>query len=276
MSVARISGRFAALKAEGRAAFIPYVVAGDPDAASAWRILEGLPAAGADLIELGLPFSDPMADGPAIQRGAARALAEGMTVAGVLELVRRFRAGDSVTPIILMGYFNPILSYGLDAFAKAAGEAGVDGLIMVDVPPEEAGPLSFALEARDIALIRLATPTTDAARLTTVASQTQGFVYFVAVTGVTGAKEADAAAIAADVGRVRAACALPVAVGFGIRTPDRAAEVARIADAAVVGSALVETIAQEIAIKRDPVPKVLDTAAAMAQAVRSARVSSWP
>jgi tryptophan synthase alpha chain len=273
MSVARIGERFAALKAAGRAAFIPYVVAGDPDAATAWRILEGLPRAGADLIELGLPFSDPMADGPAIQRGAARALNAGTTVAEVLELVARFRAADKVTPIVLMGYFNPILSLGLAAFAAAAGEAGVDGLIMVDVPPEEAGPLAGALEAHDIALVRLATPTTDQARLAVVAAGTKGFVYFVAVTGVTGAKEADAGAIAADVARVRAACALPVAVGFGIRTPARAAEVARIADAAVVGSALVETIAGEIAIKRDPVRKVLDTAAAMAQAVRSARVS---
>jgi tryptophan synthase alpha chain len=273
VSVSRIAERFAALKAEDRAAFIPYIVAGDPDAKTAARILAGLPAAGADLIELGLPFSDPMADGPAIQRGAARALAEGMTTAKVLELVAGFRAADRVTPIILMGYFNPILSLGLDAFAKAAGEAGVDGLIMVDVPPEEGGLLAAALEHHDIALIRLATPTTDEARLATVASGTQGFVYFVAVTGVTGAKEANADAIAADVARVRAASALPVAVGFGIRTAARAAEVARIADAAVVGSALVETIAQEIAIKRDPAPKVLDTAAAMAQAVRSARVN---
>jgi tryptophan synthase alpha chain len=271
MSVARITARFAALEAEGRAAFAPYIVAGDPDAETGWRMLEGLPGAGADLIELGLPFSDPMADGPAIQLGAARALAAGMTTGGVLELVRRFRAGDKVTPIVLMGYYNPILRFGLDGFATAASAAGVDGLIVVDVPPEEADPLCDALDAHDIALIRLATPTTDAARLAIVARRTRGFVYFVSVTGVTGAKEADAGAIAAQVERVRGACALPVAVGFGIRTPARAAEVARIADAAVVGSALVDVIAGEIALKRDPVSKVLDTAAAMAQAVRLAR-----
>jgi tryptophan synthase alpha chain len=274
MSVARIRDRFAALSAQGRAAFAPYVVAGDPDAETALRILQGLPGAGADLIEVGLPFSDPMADGPAIQLGAARALSGGMTVAGVLDLVRRFRAADTATPIVLMGYVNPILSFGLDAFAAAASDAGVDGLIMVDVPPEEADPLSDALDAHDIALIRLATPTTDAARLAVVARRTKGFVYFVSVTGVTGAKEADEAAIAAQVATVRAACALPVAVGFGIRTPARAAAVARIADAAVVGSLLVDELAKEIALKRDPVPKILDTVAAMAQAVRLARVET--
>jgi tryptophan synthase alpha chain len=271
VSVARITARFAALEAQGRAAFIPYIVAGDPNAATAARILAGLPGAGADLIELGLPFSDPMADGPIIQLGAARALAQGMTVAGVLDLVSAFRAGDPATPIVLMGYLNPILSYGLDAFAATASRAGVDGLIMVDVPPEEADPLCDALDAHDIALIRLATPTTDAARLAIVARRTQGFVYFVAVTGVTGAKEADAGAIASQVEQVRAVCGLPVAVGFGIRTAERAAEVARVADAAVVGSALVEEIAREIALKRDPVSKVLESATAMAHAVRHAR-----
>jgi tryptophan synthase alpha chain len=272
MSVSRISDRFAALDARKRAAFAPYVVAGDPDVETSLRILQGLPSAGADLIELGLPFSDPMADGPAIQLGAARALSSGMTVAGVLDLVRRFRGADAATPIVLMGYYNPILSYGLEAFAAAASAAGVDGLIMVDVPPEEADPLSDALEAHDIALIRLATPTTDAARLAVIARRTRGFVYFVAVTGVTGGKEADVDAIGAQVARVRAACGLPVAVGFGIRTPARAAEVARAADAAVVGSLLVDEVSKEVALKRDPVPKILDTVAAMAQAVRLARV----
>ena len=271
MSVARITDRFAALKVQGRAAFVPYIVAGDPDGETAWRILEGLPGAGADLIELGLPFSDPMADGAAIQLGAARALLAGMTLVGVLELVRRFRAADRVTPIVLMGYFNPIHNHGVDAFAAHASAAGVDGLIVVDVPPEEGGPLCDALDAHDIALIRLATPTTDAARLTIVAARTQGFVYYVSVTGVTGGKEADAKGITAQVERVRAACALPVAVGFGIRTPERAGEVAKIADAVVVGSALVDVIAAEVALKRDPVAKVLDTAAAMAQAVALAR-----
>ncbi|MGH7022415.1 MAG: tryptophan synthase subunit alpha [Caulobacteraceae bacterium] len=271
MSVKRIEARLAALAREGRAAFAPYIVAGDPDGETCWRILQGLPAAGADLIELGLPFSDPMADGPAIQKGAARALAAGMDTAGVLALARRFRAGDGATPIVLMGYYNPILNFGLEAFAAAAADAGVDGLIVVDVPPEESEPLADALDAHDLALIRLVTPTTDAARLAIVARRTAGFVYFVAVTGVTGGKEADALAIQAQVERARQASRLPVAVGFGVRTPGRAAEVARIADATAVGSALVEEISAAVALKRDPAPKVLDTVAAMAQAVRSAR-----
>ena len=273
MSIARIEARFAALAREGRAAFAPYVVAGDPDAETAWRILEGLPGAGADLIELGLPFSDPMADGPTIQRGAARALAAGMDTAGVLALMHRFRASDTSTPVVLMGYYNPILNCGLDAFAATAADAGVDGLIVVDLPPEEADPLADALGARDLALIRLATPTTDEARLAIVAHRSAGFVYFVSVTGVTGVKEADAATIATQVALARAATRLPVAVGFGIRTAQRAAEIARIADGVVVGSALVEEISQSLALNRDPAPKVLDTVATMAQAVRSARTS---
>ena len=269
--MSRIEARFAALALEGRAAFAPYVVAGDPDAATSWRILEGLPGAGADLIELGLPFSDPMADGPSIQRGATRALAAGMTVDGVLDLARRFRERDAATPLVLMGYYNPILSRGLEAFAAAAAGVGVDGLIVVDLPPEEADPLADALDAQGLRLIHLATPTTDERRLAVIARRAQGFVYLVSVAGVTGTREADPAAISPLVGAVRGACELPVAVGFGIRTPARAAEVARIADAAVVGSALVDEIAGEIALKRDPVPKVLALASAMAQAVRFAR-----
>ncbi len=272
MTVSRIDARFAALAKEGRAAFVAYVMAGDPDPQTAWGILEGLPAAGADLIELGLPFSDPMADGPSIQRAALRALDAGMTTKGVLELVRRFRRIDESTPIVLMGYLNPILSMGFDVFAEQAAQAGVDGLIVVDCPPEEADPLADALDAEDLALIRLATPTTDAARLKIVARRTRGFVYYVSVTGVTGVREADAGQVAPAVAAVRAAGALPVAVGFGIRTPERAAEVARIADGAVVGTALVDEIAGAIAQKCDPVAKVLDTAAALAQAVHSARV----
>jgi tryptophan synthase alpha chain len=271
LTARRIQDRFAALAREGRAGFAPYVVAGDPDAETSWRILEGLPAAGADLIEFGLPFSDPIADGPSVQLGAVRALAAGMTVNGVLDLVRRFRAGDSATPLVLMGYYNPILSRGLGAFAAAAAEAGVDGLIVVDVPPEEAGPLADALSVHDLALIPLATPTTDASRLPGIARHANAFVYLVSVAGVTGTKEADAGAIAPLVQTVRAACAAPVVVGFGIKTPERAAEVARIADAAVVGSALVDVIAAEVALKRDPVPKVLALAQSMAQAVRLAR-----
>ncbi len=271
MTVCRIDDRFAALARENRAAFVAYVMAGDPDAAAAASILSGLPAAGADLIELGMPFSDPMADGPTIQRAALRSLALGVNVAGVLDLVRRFREADQTTPIVLMGYLNPLLSLGYEPFAAAAAAAGVDGLIVVDCPPEESEPLADALEAHDIALIRLAAPTTDEARLAIVARRTRGFVYYVSLTGVTGVLEADVEAIAPMAARVRAARGLPVAVGFGIRTPARAAQIARVADGVVVGSALVEQIDLAIAQKRDPVSKVLDTAASLAQAVHSAR-----
>ena len=271
MSRGRITARFAALAAEGRAGFIAYVMAGDPDLATATAILRGLPAAGADIIELGMPFSDPMAEGPPIQKAAIRALSEGMTLTGVFEMVRVFRANDQTTPIVLMGYMNPLISLGLPAFANAAANAGVDGLIIVDCPPEEAGPLADALDAEGVDLIRLATPTTDDARLTVVAARTRGFVYYVSVAGVTGGKAVDAVAIAPAVERVRRASGLPVAVGFGIRTPQAAAEVARVADAAVVGSALVDEIAGAIAQNRDPTAKVLETVAALAQAVRTAR-----
>jgi tryptophan synthase alpha chain len=273
LTVARIDARFAALKAEGRAGFVAYVMAGDPDAETALKILQGLPAAGADFIEVGFPFSDPMAEGPPIQRAALRALAAGMTFAGVLDTVRRFREGDQATPIILMGYMNILVSHGLEAFGRDAAAAGVDGVIVVDCPPEEAGPLADALDAAGVALIRLATPTTDDARLKIVAARTSGFVYYVSVAGVTGVKEADADAVAPAVARVRAATGLPVAVGFGIRTPERAAAVARVADAVVVGSALVDEIADAIAQNRDAVAKVLETAGALAKSVRSARVS---
>ncbi len=272
MTVARIDARFAALKAEGRAGFVAYVMAGDPDAETALNILRGLPAAGADFIEVGFPFSDPMAEGPPIQRAALRALKAGMTLNGVLETVRRFREGDQTTPIILMGYMNLLINHGLEAFARDAATAGVDGLIVVDCPPEESGPMADALDGAGVALIRLATPTTDDARLKVVAERTSGFVYYVSVAGVTGVKEADAAAVAPAVERVRKASGLPVAVGFGIRTPERAAAVARVADAVVVGSALVDDIAEAIAQNRDAVSKVLETAQALAKSVRFARV----
>jgi tryptophan synthase alpha chain len=272
LTVARIDARFAALALEGRAAFVAYVMAGDPDAETALAILKGLPAAGADIIELGFPFSDPMAEGPPIQRASLRAMKAGMTLEGTLALAARFRAGDETTPIVLMGYLNPLLTHGLVAFARDAAAAGVDGLIVVDCPPEEADPLTDALEAEGLALIRLAAPTTDDARLAVVVRRTSGFVYYVSVAGVTGAKEANAAEVAPAVARVRAASGLPVAVGFGIRTPERAAEVARVADAAVVGSVLVDQIAEALAQHRDPVPRVLETAAALAKSVRSARL----
>ncbi|MEO8811533.1 MAG: tryptophan synthase subunit alpha [Caulobacteraceae bacterium] len=271
MTPGRIERRFAALAAEGRAGFVAYVMAGDPDFETALAIVRGLPAAGADLIELGMPFSDPMADGPVIQRAAIRALTAGATLDGVLDLVRRFRDQDTATPVVLMGYLNPLMSFGLVAFARAAAAAGADGAIVVDCPPEEAGPFADALDAENLALVRLATPTTDVARLAVICRRTRGFVYYVAVAGVTGAAEANAGAIAPAVARVRAASGLPVAAGFGIRTPARAAEVARVADAAVVGSALVEAIETAIAHNRDPAAIVLETAGALAEAVRSAR-----
>ncbi len=269
----RLDARFAELKAQGRAAFIAYVMAGDPDRAVSLDILRGLPGAGADVIELGFPFSDPMAEGVPIQRAAQRALAGGMRMSGVLELVRAFRRGDAATPIVLMGYLNNLEAYGFARFAEHAAEAGVDGLIVVDCPPEEADPLADALEAEGLHLIRLATPTTDAARLAVVAQRTGGFVYYVSVAGVTGTKAADAGAVAPAVARVRAATGLPVAVGFGIRTPERAAAIARIADAAVVGSALVDEIAAALAEQTDPTPRVLAAARALADAVHAARVA---
>ncbi|HZZ88983.1 MAG TPA: tryptophan synthase subunit alpha [Caulobacteraceae bacterium] len=273
MTVARLDARFAELKRQGRAGFVAYVMAGDPDAETALAVLKGLPGAGADIIELGFPFSDPMADGPAVQRAALRALAAGMTLEGTLALAGRFRAGDEDTPLVLMGYMNPILTFGLERFAREAAAGGVDGLIVVDCPPEEADPLLAAFEPAGLALIRLATPTTDDARLPIVVRRTSGFVYYVAVTGVTGGKSADADAVAPAVERVRAASGLPVAVGFGIRTPEQAAAVARVADAAVVGSALVDAVGDAVAQNRDPVAKVLETAAALAKSVRSARTA---
>jgi len=272
LSVQRIDARFAALKAENRAAFVAYVMAGDPDAATALEILNGLPAAGADLIELGYPFSDPMAEGPPIQRAALRALTAGMTLTGTLGLVRRFREGDQATPIVLMGYLNPLMTHGFERFAKDAAMAGVDGLIVVDCPPEEEGPLADALDGAGVALVRLATPTTDDDRLRTIARRTSGFIYYVSVAGVTGVKDADALAVAPAVERVRRATGLPTAVGFGVKTPEIAAAVARVADAVVVGSVLVDEIAAAIDVGRPVAPKVLETAARLAQAVRTARV----
>lgn len=275
--MSRIERRFAALAAEDRAAFIAYVMAGDPDAETALDILRGLPAAGADLIELGFPFSDPMAEGPPIQRAAQRGLASGMTLKGTLELARRFRETDDDTPVILMGYLNPIETWGFEAFAAAAAQAGIDGMIVVDCPPEEADPLADALDANGVSLIRLAAPTTDDVRLPAVIRRTSGFIYYVSVAGVTGVKEADADAVAPAVARLRAASGLPVAVGFGIKTPERAAEVARVADGAVVGSVLVDEIAGALEANKgganeNVTERVLSKATLLAKAVHSARV----
>lgn len=274
MTKDRIDRRFAALKAENRAGFVTYVMAGDPDAATTLSVLKGLPGAGADLIELGFPFSDPMAEGPTIQRAAQRGLKSGMTLQGTLDLVAAFREGDQDTPVILMGYLNPVLNRGFESFAAAAAKAGVDGLIIVDCPPEEADPLSDALEAEGIALIRLAAPTTDDARLPMVVRRTSGFVYYVSVAGVTGVKSAEAADVAPAVERLRKASGLPVAVGFGIRTPEQAAAVARVADAAVVGSALVDEIEAAAQLNENVTDKVLLKASELAKAVRSARVGN--
>ncbi|HEX6860247.1 MAG TPA: tryptophan synthase subunit alpha [Caulobacteraceae bacterium] len=269
--MSRLDRRFAALASEGRAAFVAYVMAGDPDYATALEIVRGLPGAGADIIEVGFPFSDPMAEGPPIQRAAQRALQGGMTLRKTLDLIAAFREGDGDTPIVLMGYLNPILNRGFERFAREAADAGVDGLIVVDCPPEEADPLADALDGVGISLIRLASPTTDDKRLPVVVRRTSGFVYYVSVAGVTGVKEADAESVAPAVSRVKKASGLPVAVGFGIKTPKRAAEVARVADGVVVGSALVDEIADSLAANENVTDRVLSKAAALAKAVRSAR-----
>lgn len=274
MTTARIDARFARLKAENRAGFVPYVMTGDPSRDEALEILKGLPAAGADLIELGLAFSDPMAEGPPIQRAALRGLKAGMTLRGTLDLVADFRKGDQDTPLILMGYLNPVESYGYETFARDAAEAGVDGIIVVDCPPEESAALATALDAAQVSLIRLATPTSDDDRLKVIAEGTSGFVYYVSVAGVTGVKEAVAAEVAPAVERVRAAANLPVAVGFGVRTPERAAEIARVADAVVAGSVFVDEVAAALEANEPAAPRVLAKVKALADAVHGARASA--
>ena len=265
----RIKARFAELKAAGRAGFVAYVMAGDPDMETTFSILRGLPGAGADIIEVGFPFSDPMAEGPTIQRASERALTAGATLNGVLALVRRFRDGDQTTPVVMMGYLNVLLTHGLVDFGRDAAAAGVDAVIVVDCPPEEADPLADALDAAGVTLIRLATPTSDDARLKVIARRTAGFVYYVSVAGVTGVKAVDEAGVGPAVERIRRATGLPVAVGFGIRTPEQAASVARSADAVVVGSALVDAIESAAAANENVTSRVLETAARLAQAVRA-------
>lgn len=238
----RITARFAALKAENRAGLVTFVTAGDPNPGAFAEILAALPEAGADIIEVGMPFTDPMADGPAIEAADLRALAAGMTLPKVIELVRGFRAKNDATPIVLMGYFNPIYAYGVERFVKDAREAGVDGLIVVDVPPEEDVELGVPARAAGLHMIRLATPTTDEARLPAVVNGASGFIYYVSVAGITGGAAGDVQAVGAAVERIRTASGLPVAVGFGIRTPEQAAAMARQADGVVVGSAIVSLI----------------------------------
>ncbi|MCK0167636.1 tryptophan synthase subunit alpha [Jannaschia sp. S6380] len=238
----RIDDTFARLRAENRRAFVAYVMAGDPDAATAARIVNGLPAAGVDIIELGLPFTDPMADGPTIQLAGQRALEGGMTLDGTLDIVRGLREHDTTTPVVLMGYYNPIYSRGVDRFLADASEAGVDGLIVVDLPPEEDEELCIPAQAAGLNFIRLATPTTDDRRLPKVLQNTSGFVYYVSITGITGAGAAEADRVAPEVARLKAATDLPVIVGFGIKTPEAAQDIAAVADGCVVGSAIVNRI----------------------------------
>ena len=239
----RIDRRFRALKEEGRGGLVTFMTAGDPDLETSAAILRGLPGAGADIIELGMPFSDPMADGPAIQLASQRALKAGMTLAKTLAMVADFRQGDDETPIVLMGYFNPIYVYGVEAFIKDALEAGVDGLIVVDLPPEEEKELCLPATAAGLNFIMLTAPTTDDQRLPVVLRNASGFVYYVSITGITGTASAALADIEAAVARLKSHTDLPIAVGFGIKTPEQAAEIAGAAEAAVVGSALVNVIA---------------------------------
>ena len=238
----RIEKRFAALAEARRKAFVAFVMAGDPDADRSLAVLKGLPSAGVDLVELGMPFTDPMADGPAIQRAGQRALVAGQTMDRTLAMVRAFREADAETPLVLMGYYNPIYSRGVARFLAEAKAAGVDGLIIVDLPPEEDEELCLPAQAAGIDFIRLATPTTDARRLPRVLQNTGGFVYYVSITGITGSAAANAGAVGPEVARIKAATPLPVCVGFGIRTPEAAAGIAAVADGAVVGSAIVEKI----------------------------------
>jgi tryptophan synthase alpha chain len=273
--MSRIKTCFEKLKAENRAAFVPFVMAGDPNETASLSLLKGLPGAGADIIELGIAFTDPMADGPSIQAAGLRALNAGQTLAKTLQMVHAFRESDSETPVVLMGYYNPIYAYGVDAFLKEANAAGVDGLIIVDLPPEEDGELCLPARAAGIDFIRLATPTTDDARLPRVVKNTSGFVYYVSVAGITGKGVGENASVAAALSRLRDASGLPAAVGFGIKTPEKAKEFAVFADAVVVGSALVDALAG--ALEQAPgepdnaVNAVLSLASDIGTAVRAAR-----
>jgi tryptophan synthase, alpha subunit len=265
--MSRLEACFAELKAANKAAFIPFITAGDPDADKTAALLARLPEAGADVIELGVPFSDPMADGPAIQASSLRALKAGMTLAKVLDLVRAFRKTNKKTPLVLMGYYNPIHKYGTARFARDAAEAGVDGLITVDLPPEEDDVLRLTANAHDIDIVRLATPTSSDQRLQTILNGAGGFLYYVSITGVTGTKSFAEEAVKSALARIKAATSLPCAVGFGIKTPERARAVAGFADAAVVGSAIVDRMANGAGIE-----EVVSYCAELASAVHTARL----
>ncbi|MGE3528357.1 MAG: tryptophan synthase subunit alpha [Methyloceanibacter sp.] len=268
----RIDNRFAALKREGRAGLVTFVTAGDPDYATSLAILKALPAAGADVIELGMPFSDPMADGPAIQASSQRALRAGQTMKKTLAMVKAFRAEDDATPLVLMGYYNPIYVYPVDRFIADAVEAGADGLIVVDMPPEEDAELRPAAAAAGLNFIRLATPTTDARRMPVVLANTSGFLYYVSIAGITGTKAPDLSEVDAHVGRIKAQTPLPVAVGFGVKTEAQVSAIARIAEGVVVGSALVGAIAESLDAEGKPTsatePQVLGFVERLASALR--------
>jgi tryptophan synthase alpha chain len=270
----RIDRRFAELKTEGRAALVTFLTAGDPDPETSLALVQALPAAGADVIELGMPFTDPMADGPAIQMSSQRALKAGQTLKKTLELVRAFRGSDDATPLVLMGYYNPIYVYGVDRFLRDAKSAGVDGLIIVDLPPEEDEELCLPALKAGLNFIRLATPTTDDKRLPAVLANTSGFVYYVSITGITGAATPDARKVAAAVARIKRHTKLPVAVGFGVRTAEQAAGIASGADGVVVGSALVSVLKGSLDLNDKATEKtvsgVVDLVAALARGVRGA------
>jgi tryptophan synthase alpha chain len=261
----RIDDTFARLKAEGRKAFVAYIMAGDPDRDTSMAVMAGLPAAGVDIIELGMPFTDPMADGPTIQLAGQRALEGGQTLAVTLAMAAEFRKTDRTTPIVMMGYYNPIYSRGVDRFLADAHAAGIDGLIVVDLPPEEDAELCLPAQAAGLNFIRLATPTTDAKRLPKVLTNTSGFVYYVSITGITGAGAAQAGDVAPEVARIKAATDLPVIVGFGITTPDSARAIAGVADGCVVGSAIV----RELGAGRSPA-EVLAFVASLAEGAHRA------
>ena len=271
----RIDRRFAALKREGRAALVTFITAGDPDLETSKNILLGLPRAGADVIELGMPFSDPMADGPAIQASSLRALEGGQTMRKTLALVREFRAADADTPVVLMGYFNPIYVYPTEIFLDDARTAGADGLIVVDVPPEADDELCLPAVKRGLNFIRLATPTTDSRRLPKVLANTSGFVYYVSITGITGAAFPNVEAVHAQVGRIRQATILPVAVGFGVKTPEQAKAIAGGADGVVIGSALVSAIERSLTsdgkATGNTAPAVLDLVKSLSRPLRAGR-----
>ncbi|MEM0950001.1 MAG: tryptophan synthase subunit alpha [Pseudomonadota bacterium] len=261
----RIDNTFQALRTEGRKAFVAYIMAGDPNAETSLAVMKGLPGAGVDVIELGLPFTDPMADGPTIQLAGQRALEAGQTLDATLEMVRAFRETDSTTPIVLMGYYNPIYNRGVERFLSDARAAGIDGLIIVDLPPEEDPELCIPAQAAGLNFIRLATPTTDENRLPTVLQNTSGFVYYVSITGITGAADAVAGDVGPEVARIKAASGLPVVVGFGIKTPEAATRIAGVSDGAVVGSAIVERIG-----RGDSADDVLDFVKSLADGAHAA------